>query len=209
MQNLSALKLWDLEAKHLLIKFQLLLQPSKNHLALTDTKQQHTNQNTNVAYFDWLATTLRTASNVWSGLNTDDQVHIAGEFNYSFEYIKPRVCGHRRWVEAQSSAKILYKQRAASVGISSCSWFPMAAAAMEELANRYRESANSYLSRFEPIALVMGPLLALVVARALHSVICVVQDKGIKAVVLGFVMGFVKWVIDYFFPLSYSPVFWV
>lgn len=58
--------------------------------------------------------------------------------------------------------------------------------------HRYRESANSFLSQYEPIALVVAPLLALIVARVIHSLICVIQEKGIKGLVLGIVMGFVK-----------------
>lgn len=62
----------------------------------------------------------------------------------------------------------------------------------EELLLRWRESANSFLSQYEPIALVVSPLLALIVARLIHSLIGVIQEKGIKAAVVGFVMGILK-----------------
>lgn len=63
---------------------------------------------------------------------------------------------------------------------------------MEACIARYRSSANSLLSQYEPIVLVVGPLLALLVAKVLHSIVCLLQEKGIKGVVLGFGMGAVK-----------------
>ncbi|XP_008809535.2 sphingosine-1-phosphate lyase [Phoenix dactylifera] len=63
---------------------------------------------------------------------------------------------------------------------------------MEDLVLRFRASANSFLSQYEPIALVLGPILALLLARAIHSLLAVIQEKGIKATVLGFLMSSVK-----------------
>ncbi|KAJ6853129.1 sphingosine-1-phosphate lyase [Iris pallida] len=63
---------------------------------------------------------------------------------------------------------------------------------MEDLLNSYRSSANSFLSRYEPILLVLAPILALFVARSIHSVLSSVHEQGIKASILGFVMYFVK-----------------
>ncbi|KAG0492874.1 hypothetical protein HPP92_006272 [Vanilla planifolia] len=58
--------------------------------------------------------------------------------------------------------------------------------------HHFRSSANSFLSQYEPIILVSAPLLALVVARALHCFFTVLQEKGLKAAVLGIVVSLVK-----------------
>ncbi|XP_020572383.1 sphingosine-1-phosphate lyase [Phalaenopsis equestris] len=60
---------------------------------------------------------------------------------------------------------------------------------MENTLQQLRQSANLFLSQYEPIALLSVPLLALVVARALHSLLSAIQDRGIKAVVIGFIMS--------------------
>ncbi|XP_073003293.1 sphingosine-1-phosphate lyase-like [Typha latifolia] len=57
---------------------------------------------------------------------------------------------------------------------------------------RLRSLANEFLSEYEPIALVLSPLLALVLARFLHSVLSLLQERGIKAAVIGFLMSSVK-----------------
>ncbi|KAG1331448.1 Sphingosine-1-phosphate lyase [Cocos nucifera] len=64
--------------------------------------------------------------------------------------------------------------------------------AMEDSVLRLRASVNSFLSQYEPITLLLSPLLALLLARALHSLLGVLQEKGIKAAVLGFLMNSVK-----------------
>ncbi|XP_050372375.1 sphingosine-1-phosphate lyase [Argentina anserina] len=55
-----------------------------------------------------------------------------------------------------------------------------------------RASANSFLHRYEPLVLVSAPLIALVVASTLQSVISGVQEKGVKATLLALFMGFIK-----------------
>lgn len=60
--------------------------------------------------------------------------------------------------------------------------------------NRLRAAANSYLSRHEPLALLLLPLLTLFLARIVQSIFKVVSDKGVKSAILGFGMGFVKMV---------------
>ncbi|KAK9934336.1 hypothetical protein M0R45_021484 [Rubus argutus] len=55
-----------------------------------------------------------------------------------------------------------------------------------------RASANSFLSGYEPLVLVFTPLVGLFVASTLQSVIGVLQEKGLKATLLGFFMSFIK-----------------
>ncbi|KAE8687932.1 Sphingosine-1-phosphate lyase [Hibiscus syriacus] len=57
---------------------------------------------------------------------------------------------------------------------------------------RFRVSANLFLSQFEPLALLLAPLLTLVIAGALHSLLSVVHDKGLKATLIGLFMTSVK-----------------
>ncbi|KAL3649893.1 Dihydrosphingosine phosphate lyase [Castilleja foliolosa] len=58
--------------------------------------------------------------------------------------------------------------------------------------SRLRASSNSYLSQFEPIALVFVPILTLFFARIVQSVFRVVFEKGLKSVILDFIMTSVK-----------------
>ncbi|KAL0678772.1 hypothetical protein Bca4012_006753 [Brassica carinata] len=55
-----------------------------------------------------------------------------------------------------------------------------------------RGSLNSRLSEFEPLALLFAPLLTLFLAQVIGSVLGVVHEKGLKACLLGFIMGFLK-----------------
>lgn len=55
-----------------------------------------------------------------------------------------------------------------------------------------RASANSFLSGYEPLVLVFTPLVGLFVASTLQSVTGVLQEKGLKATLLGFFMRFIK-----------------
>ncbi|KAF3431018.1 hypothetical protein FNV43_RR25748 [Rhamnella rubrinervis] len=57
---------------------------------------------------------------------------------------------------------------------------------------RARASANSYLSEYEPLVLVLAPVFAVVVARIVQSVLHVLHEKGLKGTVIGFVMSSVK-----------------
>ncbi|KAI3893904.1 hypothetical protein MKW92_036023 [Papaver armeniacum] len=58
-----------------------------------------------------------------------------------------------------------------------------------------RNRVNSYLSEYEPILLVVTPLLALLIASTLHSFLNHIQDKGFKSVFIGLI-PFVKNYID-------------
>ncbi|RID51351.1 hypothetical protein BRARA_H02023 [Brassica rapa] len=55
-----------------------------------------------------------------------------------------------------------------------------------------RVSLNSRLSEFEPLALLVAPLVTLFLAQVIGSVLGVVHEKGLKACLLGFIMGFLK-----------------
>ncbi|CAL9189413.1 unnamed protein product [Musa hybrid cultivar] len=63
---------------------------------------------------------------------------------------------------------------------------------MEDRMLRLRAAANAALSRYEPLALVVAPLLTLLLARSLHALFLSVREKGIKAAVLGFLIASVK-----------------
>ncbi|CAN1295163.1 Sphingosine-1-phosphate lyase [Linum perenne] len=57
---------------------------------------------------------------------------------------------------------------------------------------RLRGAANSFLSEYEPLMLLLAPLLTVVVARAVGSFLRSVQDNGLKALIVGFVMSSIK-----------------
>ncbi|KAB2097315.1 hypothetical protein ES319_A01G163300v1 [Gossypium barbadense] len=57
---------------------------------------------------------------------------------------------------------------------------------------RFRLSANLFLSQFEPLALLLAPLLTLFIARLLHSLLSVIHEKGLKATVLALSMRSIK-----------------
>uniref|UniRef100_A0A1D1YYE3 Sphingosine-1-phosphate lyase n=1 Tax=Anthurium amnicola TaxID=1678845 RepID=A0A1D1YYE3_9ARAE len=63
---------------------------------------------------------------------------------------------------------------------------------MEGYAARLRAAANAALSQYEPVALVAAPLLTLLAAWAVRSLLSVVREKGAKAAVLSFFMASVK-----------------
>lgn len=69
---------------------------------------------------------------------------------------------------------------------------PYLAGSMEDRMLRLRAAANAALSRYEPLALVVAPLLTLLLARSLHALFLSVREKGIKAAVLGFLIASVK-----------------
>ncbi|XP_066317436.1 sphingosine-1-phosphate lyase-like [Miscanthus floridulus] len=56
--------------------------------------------------------------------------------------------------------------------------------AASELALRLRAAANDRLASYEPLALVAAPLLALLVARALHAAANAVADRGLVAIAI-------------------------
>ncbi|XP_034692797.1 sphingosine-1-phosphate lyase [Vitis riparia] len=55
-----------------------------------------------------------------------------------------------------------------------------------------RAAANSFLSEYEPLNLLLAPLLALLIARILQCFVDVVNEKGLKATILGFLITSVK-----------------
>ncbi|OWM89786.1 hypothetical protein CDL15_Pgr024534 [Punica granatum] len=70
--------------------------------------------------------------------------------------------------------------------------FPLLLSSVTPFLLHSRASANSFLSQYEPLALLVGPLLALIVARTLRSLIGVVQEQGLKATLLGIFMSCIK-----------------
>ncbi|GJN37774.1 hypothetical protein PR202_gb26762 [Eleusine coracana subsp. coracana] len=60
--------------------------------------------------------------------------------------------------------------------------------AAAELAMSLRAAANDRLARYEPLALVAAPLLALLVARTVHAAAAAVADRGL----VGLAMAFIK-----------------
>lgn len=66
----------------------------------------------------------------------------------------------------------------------------MDSSSFKSLLNGFRNSANSHLSEYEPLLLVVSPLLALAVASILHSALRVVSDNGLKPTVLALLMNF-------------------
>lgn len=58
--------------------------------------------------------------------------------------------------------------------------------------NHFRVSANAFLSQFDPLALVFAPIITLFFARIVHSIFCVVLEKGLKSVTIEFVMASAK-----------------
>lgn len=74
----------------------------------------------------------------------------------------------------------MYSQRAGARG------------AMEGYAARLRAAANAALSQYEPVVLVTSPLLALLVAWAVHALLSHLREKGAKAAAVGAFMAAVK-----------------
>ncbi|KAJ6944045.1 sphingosine-1-phosphate lyase-like isoform X1 [Populus alba x Populus x berolinensis] len=52
----------------------------------------------------------------------------------------------------------------------------------------FRAFANSFLSNYEPLALLLAPLLTLFTARILQSLCLLVHDNGLKPTILGFLI---------------------
>ncbi|KAK3035869.1 hypothetical protein RJ639_033006 [Escallonia herrerae] len=57
---------------------------------------------------------------------------------------------------------------------------------------RFRTAANSFLSQYEPLTLLVAPILSLLVALTVPSFLGLVHENGLKATLLGFIMGSVK-----------------
>ncbi|KAL6529354.1 Dihydrosphingosine phosphate lyase [Orobanche gracilis] len=60
--------------------------------------------------------------------------------------------------------------------------------------NQFRASANSYLSQFEPVMLVLVPTFTLLFAKIVQSIFRVVFEKGLKHAILEFIVTSVKFV---------------
>ncbi|KAK4486059.1 hypothetical protein RD792_008724 [Penstemon davidsonii] len=58
--------------------------------------------------------------------------------------------------------------------------------------NRFRASANSYLSEYEPLALIVVPIFTLFFARVIQSIFVVIFEKGLKSAVTELLMTSVK-----------------
>ncbi|EYU37395.1 hypothetical protein ABFS82_11G074600 [Erythranthe guttata] len=58
--------------------------------------------------------------------------------------------------------------------------------------NQLRASANSFLSQYEPLALISIPIFTLLFARIVHSISRLVSDKGLKSTILDFFMASLK-----------------
>ncbi|MED6144709.1 Dihydrosphingosine phosphate lyase [Stylosanthes scabra] len=58
--------------------------------------------------------------------------------------------------------------------------------------NSFRASANSFLSQYEPLLLLLAPLFSLFLAHSLRSFFNLIHEKGLKASLLGFLMSSVK-----------------
>ncbi|KAL3818707.1 hypothetical protein ACJIZ3_004612 [Penstemon smallii] len=58
--------------------------------------------------------------------------------------------------------------------------------------NRFRASANSYLSEYEPLALIVVPIFTLFFARVIQSIFGVIFEKGLKSTVTELLMTSVK-----------------
>jgi sphinganine-1-phosphate aldolase len=56
----------------------------------------------------------------------------------------------------------------------------------------FRAFANSFLSNYEPLALLLAPLLTLFTARILQSLCLLVHDNGLKPTILGFLITSIK-----------------
>jgi hypothetical protein len=63
---------------------------------------------------------------------------------------------------------------------------------MKSMLIQARGSLNSRLSEFEPLVLLLVPLVSLFLAQIIGSVFGVVHEKGLKACLIGFIMGLLK-----------------
>lgn len=77
-------------------------------------------------------------------------------------------------------------------------------------AMRLRVDANSFLSRFEPLALLLALPFSLVVCWFLHSVGHAVYEKGLRTTVLGLFMCFIKLIpgVKNYIDAEKSKLYW-
>ncbi|KAJ9176154.1 hypothetical protein P3X46_011496 [Hevea brasiliensis] len=76
----------------------------------------------------------------------------------------------------------------------------MVMASLHSLLSEFRVSANSFLSEYEPLVLLLTPFFTLLLARILRSFLRVVYENGLRATILGFFMTSIKmvpWVKSY------------
>ena len=59
--------------------------------------------------------------------------------------------------------------------------------------SHFRTSANSFLSQYEPLSLLLAPLLSLLFAHALRSFFHLLSQNGLKATLLGFLINSLKY----------------
>ncbi|WCJ38799.1 Sphingosine-1-phosphate lyase [Euphorbia peplus] len=63
---------------------------------------------------------------------------------------------------------------------------------MKGVLMEFRGSANSFLSNYEPLTLLLLPLFTLFISRMIRSFLRLLSEKGIKASVVGFIMTLIK-----------------
>ncbi|KAB1207744.1 Sphingosine-1-phosphate lyase [Morella rubra] len=63
---------------------------------------------------------------------------------------------------------------------------------LKSLLIRFRASANSFLSEYEPLALLLAPFISLLVAQRLQSFLTVVNERGLRATFIAFFMSLIK-----------------
>ncbi|XP_021723067.1 sphingosine-1-phosphate lyase-like [Chenopodium quinoa] len=64
--------------------------------------------------------------------------------------------------------------------------------AIFSLLTQFRESANTFLSQFEPLTLVIAPILSLLIAGFLQSLISTVHENGLKSCLIASFMYLIK-----------------
>ncbi|CAN4124174.1 unnamed protein product [Withania somnifera] len=58
--------------------------------------------------------------------------------------------------------------------------------------NQYRASANSFLSQYEPLILLVASFFSLLLARILQSIFIVIHERGLKATIISFTTSAIK-----------------
>ncbi|KAL2329656.1 hypothetical protein Fmac_017237 [Flemingia macrophylla] len=58
--------------------------------------------------------------------------------------------------------------------------------------SQFRATANSFLSQYEPLALLLAPLLSLLLAHSLRSLLLLLRHDALKPALLGFLINSVK-----------------
>nr|KYP50720.1 Sphingosine-1-phosphate lyase [Cajanus cajan] len=58
--------------------------------------------------------------------------------------------------------------------------------------SQFRATANSFLSQYEPLALLLAPLLSLLLAHSLRSFFLLLRDNALKPTLLGFLISSAK-----------------